>query len=68
MKQFQISEEDLCELERNLPEFAEAMIDQLNPRLRTKLRKCQSILSDVRWSYGPPRDVERIDTDSGYDS
>ena len=61
MKQFQISEEDLCELERNLPEFAEAMFESLSPRLRTKLRKCQSILSNVRWSYGPPRNIRVIE-------
>lgn len=65
-KQFQITEEDLCELERNLPEFAEAMIDTLSPRLRMKLQKCQSVLSNVRWSYGPPRNVEKIDVDGDY--
>ena len=60
---FQIHEDDLAELERTLPHFADAMMQSLTPRLRVQLRRCQSILSSVRWNYGPPTEVEVIPAD-----
>ena len=58
-KMFQIYEPDLVDLERILPELCWDMFEvlcneQVAPRIRTKLRRCQKILSDVRWNYGPP--------------
>jgi hypothetical protein len=51
---FQIAEPDLAELERVLPQIADAMMAQLNPRLRVQWRKVQEIVTNVRWNYGPP--------------
>lgn len=62
-KLYRIEDEDLAELERTLPEFADALLTQLDNRLRIKIRRVQKILSDVRWSYGPPSHIERIDTE-----
>lgn len=60
---FQIYENDLCELERSVPQLAEALMPALDNRLRVKLRRCQAILSNVRWNYGPPAAVEIIPAD-----
>ena len=60
-KLYRIEEDDLTELERTLPAFADALLMNMNPRLATQFRRIQKILSDVRWSYGPPSHVERID-------
>jgi len=68
-KVFQIHEEDLAELERTLPQLSESMLPVLTPCLRTQLRRCKIILSNVRWNYGPPTDVEQIpaEPEEGYD-
>ena len=63
-KSFQIYEEDLGELERILPQFSEALTSALNSRLRVQLRRVQAILSNVRWNYGPARNVTTIPTDA----
>lgn len=59
---FQITADDLSELERVLPEFADALAPTAGytPRVRAQLRRVQKILSDVRWGYGPPTAVERV--------
>lgn len=57
----QITESDLADLERLLPDICWAVIDKLDPSLRTKFRRAQTILSNVRWRYGPPENVQRID-------
>lgn len=64
-KLFQISEDDLAELERILPDVFQSLTltPEATPRGRTQFRNVQRILVDVRWNYGPPRDVERIDAD-----
>ena len=56
-KTYWINEEDLGELERTLPQLADRLMPQLDNRLRVQLRRVQSILSAVRWSYGPPSEV-----------
>lgn len=63
MKMFQINETDLSELERTLPCLADTMMAILNPRLRVQWRRVQTILSNVRWNYGPPTDVTVIPAD-----
>jgi hypothetical protein len=60
----QINEEDLSELEQIMPQLAQALMPVLNNKLRVQLRRCQSILSSVRWNYGPPSEVETMPTDS----
>lgn len=62
---FQIYEDDLSELERTIPQFANALMPALNNRLRTQLRRIQEILSNVRWNYGPPTEVETLPHDDG---
>jgi hypothetical protein len=59
-KLFQIEESDLGELEKLLPEICQSVMATLDNRLRMKFRKCQAIVSNVRWGYGPPTDVEII--------
>jgi hypothetical protein len=58
---FQVAEGDLADLERLLPLLADALMPVLSNRTRVHLRRCQTILSNVRWNYGPPRDVEVMD-------
>ena len=68
-KLFEIYEDDLAELERILPALGEAMMPHLTNPLRVQLRRCQSILSNIRWNYGPPSEVKviscRDDADEG---
>lgn len=59
----QIYENDLGELERILPQLAEVLTPSLDNCLRVQLRRCQSILSNVRWNYGPPTNVGVIPSD-----
>lgn len=66
-KLFQIYEEDLGELERTLPQLAEALMPALNGRLRVQLRRVQNILSNVRWNYGPPSEVTVVSGDGDMD-
>ena len=56
----QINEDDLAALETTLPQIGLALMPILDNRLRTQLRQVQRILSDVRWNYGPPSEVETI--------
>ncbi|MCH8343701.1 MAG: hypothetical protein IH983_06910 [Planctomycetes bacterium] len=62
-KLFQINEDDLGALEATLPQLADALMPVLNNKLRVQIRRVQQILSDVRWDYGPPTDVEIIPVD-----
>ena len=57
---FQINEDDLSDLERILPEITEVVEGKLDNRLRTMVRRVQSILVNVRWDYGPATEVEEI--------
>lgn len=68
MKLFQIHEDDLSELEHLCPQLQEALMRELAnaqaaPRLRVQLRCVKEILSNVRWNYGPPEQVEIIPCD-----
>lgn len=65
---FQIYESDLADLERTLPQLADALMPILNNRLRVQLRQVQRILTDVRWNYGPPVNVKHISAGDGQDS
>lgn len=59
-KLFQIEEADLGELEQIMPQLAEALMPHLDNRLRVQLRRCKTILSNVRWQYGPAGEVKII--------
>ncbi len=60
MKLFQINEDDLAVLESILPQFADALMPVLTNKERVQIRRVQSILSDVRWNYGPPTEIEEV--------
>lgn len=62
-KLFQIKEEDLGALEATLPQLADALMPVLNNRLRVQIRRVQKILSDVRWGYRRPTEVQIIPAD-----
>jgi hypothetical protein len=62
MKLHQITEDDLAELERTIPQFADRLMTQMDNRLRVQIRRTREILADVRWNYGPPREVQTIPT------
>ena len=61
MRMFQITEYDLRELEAILPLLAQSLTPTMQNFDRVRLRRVQRILSEVRWNYGPPTDVEIID-------
>lgn len=61
-KMFQISEDDLASLERVLPEIMWRASDTCNDPLQNKrFDEAKAVLSNVRWGYGPPSNVERIE-------
>lgn len=57
---FQISSEDLAQLEEILPKVFWGKFPAIGPVDRKRWRTVQTILSNVRWGYGPPRDIERV--------
>ena len=63
MKLYQITEEDLAELERILPDAMERLTHRPDviPADRVNFRQVQKIIVNVRWNYGPHDNVERID-------
>ena len=61
-RMLQISESDLAELESTLPLIVDRLYPQMDNRLRSQVRRIQRVLMDVRWNYGPPREVEAIST------
>ena len=68
MKYFQISEADLETLEQLAPQLVWMLDEKLNDTaVRMKARRVKEILSNVRWDYGPPQEIEiqRVDEDGG---
>lgn len=61
---YRVCEEDLAELEKTIPLLSEAMLTIQTPLTRTKLRLCKSILSDIRWDYGPHGKAEQVPVDN----
>lgn len=62
-KMFQIYEDDLAILEREVPCLADALLPQMDNALRVKIRALQRVIMNVRWDYGPPEQVERVELD-----
>lgn len=59
---FQVSEEDLQTLERECPALLSTNYDGCNePLTRKRWEEVKRILSNIRWNYGPPSQVETID-------
>ena len=61
MKLFQIYENDLAELEHILPQLQDKLMLNMDNQTRVQLRRIRQIVSDVRWNYGPPTEVEIIE-------
>jgi hypothetical protein len=63
-RRFQISEADLETLEQQLPEIVAAASSSdywnNNKSLQEASEMVKSIVSNVRWNYGPPAEVHRI--------
>jgi len=58
---FQITEPDLAELERLLPDIADRLYcPAMTNADRVMIRRVQKIITDVRWNYGPPLEVEIV--------
>lgn len=66
MKLFQIYEDDLETLERAIPALCEALSpDALNRKdIQEHADMCRSIVSKVRWNYGP-HVVTKVIADEG---
>jgi hypothetical protein len=62
VKQFQISEEDLQSLEHILPAVLWKLTcrPDADPQDRVHFRQVRGILTNVRWGYWPPENVEII--------
>lgn len=59
MKLFQIYENDLQKLETAIPQLMEAAGTALNqPEIQVLFSEVKDILSNIRWGYGPPSEVE----------
>lgn len=59
---YQITEEDLADLEATLPQIMQR--DAMDHgRCRVQWNRIKTILSNVRFGYGPPREVEIIRDD-----
>lgn len=64
-KLYQIYEDDLEVLERELPAIMEFAVVAPGWNERADIREAfemvQRIASNVRWNYGPPTEVKKID-------
>lgn len=57
MRMYQINEDDLVTLEREMPAVFDRLMQHLDSPLKVKARVIQNVLSRVRWNYGPPDEV-----------
>jgi hypothetical protein len=63
-KLFQIYEDDLASLEREFPNLMEAAFGSCNdPLTRKRWDAVKQIISNVRWGYGPPVEVQTLSTE-----
>lgn len=61
-KLYQIKEDDLATLESELPRLLDAAAMTCNDAItRKRWQAVKEILSNVRWDYGPPQQVEAIE-------
>lgn len=60
MKLFQIKEDDLADLEHTLPLLLDRLYPQMDGTLRVQWNRVKNIITEVRWNYGPPLEVEVI--------
>lgn len=70
MKLFQIHEADLEVLERELPALVEVSMigaGSESDMTRKRWEAVKSIVSNVRWNYGPPLQIKELTADEGND-
>lgn len=61
-KLYHITEDDLAVLEAELPRLLETSSETCNdPITRKRWEMVKGIISNVRWDYGPPSEVQRVD-------
>lgn len=61
-KLFHIYESDLSILETALPVLQDALMERAcEPSIQVRLQEVKDILSNVRWNYGPPLEMHRIE-------
>jgi hypothetical protein len=65
VRQYQINESDLEYMESAMPSLCIRCGELLNDTdVRMKFRRFKDILSNVRWDYGPPEEVMKIEGDT----
>lgn len=64
-KRFHVTEDDLCDLERMLPQLCEfaTLRPDARPMFRVMTRRLQQIMTNIRWDYGPSGEVHVIPVD-----
>lgn len=69
MKLYQVTEDDLETLESALPSLQDAMMSTpeiINRNdVQEHLAMVKVIISNIRWNYGPPTNVENHETQTG---
>lgn len=64
MKLYQINADDLATLEELAPQLVWMLDEKMNDTaVRMKARRIKEILSNVRWEYGPPSEIEKMEGD-----
>lgn len=63
MKLYQITDEDLAGLEKDTADLCQSLMGSLSTTDKMAFRRIKTILSNVRWGYGPPEEVEVIPVD-----
>lgn len=61
---FQVYEDDLRTLETALPRLQDALRERAcDPAVQVALQEVKDILSNIRWNYGPPQEMQRVDVE-----
>ena len=63
-KVYQVTEENLVELERIIPELYQSIAIHCQPYQRTRFRQIKNMLSDIRWGGGPYSEIYQIPADA----
>lgn len=63
-RMFQITEEDLADLEKMLPDLMHAHAARVNTAEKVKWRQVIEIIKNVRWCYGPWLECHELKADS----
>ena len=66
-KTYSISEEELADLEKTIPDIYESFMAHCKPRDRVMFNRMKKVLSDIRWRGGPHTEVYEIPADEDID-